>query len=156
MPYLIALLICAAAAALEGLAAGPAPMAQLKALRQPAWSPPVWAWVLIGLAWYGICFVALARLLAVWPLARTSVLLLAGMMAINAAANLFQFRMRRLDLAVFALAPYWLLLVAFLLSACPIDRPVCLLFAGYGLYLVYGTAWTWQLWWMNRQSYGPL
>lgn len=53
MTYAIALLLCILAAAFEGLCAGRDPLAQLKATRQPRWSPPNWVWVLIGIAWYG-------------------------------------------------------------------------------------------------------
>jgi multisubunit Na+/H+ antiporter MnhB subunit len=66
MNWISAGLICAAAAALEALCAGRDPVGQLKALRQPAWSPPTGGWVLIGLGWYGICFTGLARLLPSW------------------------------------------------------------------------------------------
>ena len=55
--------ICVLTAAIEGLCAGRAPMEQLKAIRQPRWSPPTFVWILAGLAWYGICLTALARLL---------------------------------------------------------------------------------------------
>ena len=150
MRYAIALLICVVAAAAEGLCAGRDPMGQLKATRQPSWSPPNWAWVLVGLAWYGICYAALARLLAHWPDHRLPVILLAALMLANAGANLLQFRMRRLDLAFFFLFPYWLLLGAFLWSACPLDRLTCLMFAVYAVYQIYAAAWGYLLWRMNR------
>ncbi len=149
MNYLLALLICAAAAAAEGLCAGRNPMAKLRAIRQPSWSPPPWAWVLIGIAWYAICFVALARLLPLWPESRAAVLLLAALMLANGLANLFQFRMQRLDLAFLFLFPYWLLLAAFLRAACPIDRLSCLLFGAYAVYQLYAAAWGYQLWRLN-------
>ena len=42
MNHLIALAVCIAAAVAEGLCAGLKPMEQLKATRQPRWSPPAW------------------------------------------------------------------------------------------------------------------
>jgi translocator protein len=152
--YYIALALCLVAAAFEGLCAGHDPMAQLKAIRQPRWSPPQWLWVLVGLAWYGVCFTALVRLLPLWPEARAAIVLLGAMMLLNGAVNLLQFRMKRLDLAFFALVPYWLLLAAFLIAACPLDRLTCALFAGYAVYLLYAGTWQFRLWRMNRDLMG--
>ena len=154
MIYALALLICAAAAAVEGLCAGRDPMAQLRALKQPGWSPPNWAWVLIGLAWYAICFIGLARLLPLWPEHKLPVILLTALMLANGAANLFQFRMRRLDLAFLFLFPYWLLLGAFLALACPLDEVTCGLFALYAVYQLYAAAWGYRLWRLNGAKPG--
>lgn len=152
MDYLIAFAVCAAAAAFEGLCAGRDPMAQLRATRQPSWSPPAWAWVLVGLAWYAICFTALSRLLPFWPERKAPVLLLGAMMLLNGAVNLLQFRMKRLDLAFASLFPYWLLLGAFLWIACALDGVACGLFGGYAVYQVYAGLWQYRLWRMNRGS----
>lgn len=150
MTYLNALLICTAAAAFEALCAGRDPMGKLKALKQPSWSPPTWVWVLIGLAWYGICFAGLVRLLPFWPEAKAPVLLLAALMLMNGAANIPMFRMWRLDLALAFFLPYWLLLAAFIAVVCPLDRITGALFALYALYQLYAAAWGWALWRMNR------
>ena len=150
MNWIWAGLICVVAAAVEGLCAGRDPMGQLKALRQPSWSPPTWVWVLVGLAWYGICFTGLVRLLPVWPEQKPPVLLLIALMLANASANFPAFRMRRLDLAFLFFFPYWLLLAAFLWSVCPLDRVTCALFAIYAVYQSYAAAWGYQLWRMNR------
>lgn len=149
MNYLIALLICVVAAAFEGLCAGRDPMGQLKATKQPSWSPPNWAWVVIGIAWYGICFVALVRLLPFWADHHVPVILLAALMLANGAANILGFRMGRLDLAFYFLFPYWLLLGAFIWSAWPLDRLTAGLFAIYSVYQVYAAFWCYQLWRMN-------
>ena len=148
--YLIAFAICVGAALIEGLCAGRDPMGQLKATRQPSWSPPSWAWVLIGLYWYAICFTALARLLPMWPESQAAILLLCAMMLANASANIFQFRLKRLDLAFFFLFPYWLLLLApFLWTVCPLDGVTCVLFGAYAAYQPYAAAWGYQLWKLN-------
>lgn len=142
-------LICITAAAVEGLCAGRDPMGQLKAIRQPAWSPPTWVWVLVGIAWYGICLTGLARLIPGWPATRLPVLLICVLLLANAAVNIPTFRMRRLDLAFFSFAPYWLLLGVFLWSVYPSDRLTCALFAVYAIYQLYAAAWGYQLWRMN-------
>ena len=147
--YVMALLICVVAAGFEGICAGRDPMTQLKALRQPRWALPNWAWVLIGIAWYAICFVALARLLHWWPERKAPLLLLVALMFANGAANLLQFRMKRLDLAALFLLPYWLLLATFLMAAAPLDRLIAVLFGAYAIYQVYAALWGYQLWRLN-------
>ena len=76
------------------------------------------------------------------------VLLVARMLA-NGAANMFQFRMRRLDLAFYFLFPYWLLLGAFVLAAWPLDRLTGILFSIYAAYLIYAAFWAYRLWRLN-------
>jgi tryptophan-rich sensory protein len=149
MNPLIALVLCLAAAAFEAFCAGRDPLAQLKALNPPSWSPPTWIWVLIGLAWYGICFAGLVRLLRFWPGQPLPIVLLLALMLANAAANIPTFRMRRLDLAFYFFGPYWLLLAAFMWAVYPLDRLTLALFAGYVIYQVYAAAWGYRLWRMN-------
>ena len=150
--YLLALLICAGMALLEGVCAGRDPMGQLRALHQPRWAPPSFVWILIGLFWYGICFTALVRLLPFYGRNRVSVWLLIVLMAANAGANVPQFRMRRLDIAFFYFLPYWGLLVAFICSVRNIDPVALTLFGIYAGYQVFAAAWSWSLWQMNRQA----
>ena len=150
MNFLIALAICIAVAGLEGLCAGRDPMGRLKALKQPWWSPPTWVWVVIGLAWYGICFAGLLRLLPIWPAGKLPLILLVALMVANAAVNIPTFRMRRLDIAFYVFGPYWLLLAAFLWSVCRVDGLTFGLFGFYALYQLYAAAWGYQLWRLNR------
>lgn len=150
MTYVVALLIIVAAAGFEGLCAGRDPMGQLRALKQPRWSPPTWLWVLIGIAWYAICFVGLVRLLPFWPQHRLPIILLAALLLANGAANIPLFRLRRLDLALVFFVPYWVLLAAFFWFACPLDRLTCALFAVYAAYQVYAAMWGYRLLRMNR------
>lgn len=144
-----ALIICIVAAALEGLCAGRDPLRQLKALRQPWWSPPTWVWVAIGIFWYAICFTALVRLLPLWPDQRLPAILLVALMVLNGAANIPTFRMRRLDLALAFFALYWPVLAAFLWAVCALDGLTCRLFAAYSVYQLYAAAWGYRLWRMN-------
>jgi tryptophan-rich sensory protein len=145
-------LIIGAAAGFEGLCAGRDSMGKLKALKQPRWSPPTWAWVLIGVTWYGICFVGLVRLLPLWPDHRPPIILLAALLLANGAANIPLFRLRRLDLALAFFVPYWVLLAAFLWAICPLDRLTCVLFAAYAVYQLYAAVWGYQLSRMNRST----
>jgi tryptophan-rich sensory protein len=150
--WVMALGICIAAAAIEGLCAGREPMAKLGALRQPIWSPPAWLWVLIGVAWYGICFTGMVRLLPLWAGHKLPVTLLVALMLANALVNVPTFRMMRLDLAFYPFAPYWLLLAAFLSAVWPLDPLTFTLFALYGGYQIYAACWGYRLWRMNRSD----
>lgn len=147
--YLAALLICIIAAMVEAACAGRDPMTQLQAMRQPSWAPPSLVWVLVGIAWYVICFVALSRLLTLWPASRPALVLLVVLMLANGAANILLFRMKRLDLAFFFLFPYWTVLGAFLWISWPLDRFTGGLFAIYAVYQVYAACWGYVLWRMN-------
>ena len=137
-------------AVLEGVCAGRDPMAQLRELRQPRWSPPSFVWILIGLFWYTICFTALVRLLPRSEQHAMSVWLLIGLMAANAGANVPQFRMRRLDIGFLYLLPYWVLLAAFMWSVQHVDAMTLALFGIYSAYQLYAAAWAWNLWQMNK------
>jgi benzodiazapine receptor len=152
MTCIWALLIVIASAGFEGACAGRDPMGQLRSLNQPSWSPPTWAWVLIGIAWYGICFFGLVRLLPFWPGRKLPVILLGALLLANGAANVPLFRLRRLDLALAFFVPYWALLAAFMWSAWPLDRPTWALFAAYSLYQFYAAAWGYRLLRMNRPA----
>ena len=145
MNWIWALLIVIAAAGFEALCAGRDPMGRLKALNQPSWSPPTWAWVLIGIAWYGICLVGLVRLLPFWPERRAPVILLGALLLANGAANIPLFRLRRLDLALGFFLPYWLLLGSFMWTAWSVDRPTWALFAAYSVYQLYAAVWGYRL-----------
>src|SRR4030095_7780854 len=136
-PWIAGLLACVAAAVFEGICAGKDSLRKLAQLKQPSWSPPSWLWVLIGLFWYGICFVAFVRLLPHYSTDPMAVRLLGLLIAANAFANVFQFRMGRLDLAWLILWPYWLVLAAFIVMATAVDRLTTVLFAIYAVYQLY-------------------
>jgi hypothetical protein len=48
--------ICAAGIVGEAVLAGKKSNAILRSLKQPTWALPVWAWYLIGVAYYGRVF----------------------------------------------------------------------------------------------------
>lgn len=149
MNWLWAGLICIAFAALEAIAAGKDPAGALRSIRQPKWSPPFWLWAIIGVAWYVICLVSLARLVPLYAEAPWPTFLLVVLMAANGAWGIVQFRMKRFDLALLFGAPYAGLLIAFLWTVRPVDPLPFYLFAGYAAYLLYAAAWSWSIWRLN-------
>ena len=98
-PTLLGVIICAAAAVLEGVLAGEGARQRLAQLRMPPYSPPFALWLVIGFLFYAMCFVILRHVLStglvspseVFALVLTVVLLLA-----NAFWSVLFFRWRDL------------------------------------------------------------
>ena len=150
-PTLLALIICIAAAALEGALAGRGVRQRLAELRKPRYSPPFTLWLVIGAAYYAICFTVLRYLLAraFSPSIIATCSLLHSGPACERALEYPFFRWRDLRLSFLAFIPYALIiiaLVALLVAAYPFGA---VLFFGYGCYLVYATWWGYRLWILN-------
>jgi tryptophan-rich sensory protein len=151
----IAILICGAAAGLEALLSGPRPFAFLRSLRQPAWSLPVSAWIAVGIAFYAIMAIILARLLsigraAVWGLTFIIVVLLA-----DAIWNFLFFRLRRFDLAYYYLFPYSLIVIGAAIATYSSDPASVIPLALYILFLPYDVVWVSALRRLNPPFEGP-
>jgi len=150
---LIAFLICAFAATLEGWAAGGGVKARLAQLRLPRFSPPFAVWIGIGLGYYVMCFFILWRLLAT-PLAssagRLALALLGALMLANAAWGVFFFRRRNLRVSFLAFPPYMLLALALDAVLLSVDRLAALILLPYLAYLIYATWWGYRVWRLNE------
>jgi benzodiazapine receptor len=144
---LSAVLICLVAAALEGALAGSGVRQRLAALRMPRYSPPFGVWLVIGLAYYIICFVVLRRLL---PKGFTLALaLLLSILIANAFWSLLFFRWRDLRVSFLAFIPYAVLVFALVLTLIRTYPFGGVLFICYCAYLVYATWWGYRLWLLN-------
>ena len=146
---LLAFVICIGAAALEGVLGGSGVRQRLAALRMPQYSPPFPLWLLIGVAYYTICFIVLRQLLAgsfTLPL----VLLLLVLLA-NAFWSILFFRWRDLRASFIAFIPYAVLVAALVLSLVRSYPFGALLFACYSAYLIYAAWWGYRLWLLNTQ-----
>ena len=94
-----ALLFCFAGVLLEAVCAGGDIRARLHSLRKPRFVPSLWGWVVIGVAYYVVCFVVLWRLFLLGadvPSRGVAIALALAFMAINALWNYFVFRTRNL------------------------------------------------------------
>ena len=124
---------------------------RLAELRKPRYSPPFTLWLVIGAAYYAICFTVLRYLLAraFSPSIIATCSLLIVVLLANALWSILFFRWRDLRLSFLAFIPYALIiiaLVALLVAAYPFGA---VLFFGYGCYLVYATWWGYRLWILN-------
>jgi tryptophan-rich sensory protein len=148
-PLLYAILACAIAAAGEGLFMGKDGSRFMNSLKQPAFALPLWAWSLIGVAYYAICFLAMYRLTSRPSPDRVSLGLLIGLMAANTFWNFIYFRLRDLRLAFWYSAVYVLLAVALLVVLLKTDFVTALAFAAYVLYLPYALLLFYRTWKLN-------
>ena len=108
-PTLVAVIICAAAAVLEGALAGKGARQRLTQLRMPPYSPPFALWLVIGFLFYAMCLVILRHLLSTGLVSPSQVLALVLTVAVllaNAFWSLLFFRWRNLRASFIAFMPY--------------------------------------------------
>jgi translocator protein len=144
--------ICAAGAALEGLFAGSRIKQRFAELQLPRYAVPLWGWIIIGLAYYVICFAVFYRLFNLpGTTGRNAALgLLGGIMFVNALWNYFFFRTRNLLHAyVIGVCYTASALALFLLLLMRVDRTAAWYFLPYILYLVYANIWGYRIWTLN-------
>jgi benzodiazapine receptor len=150
-PTLLALIICIAAAALEGALAGGGVRRRLAQLRMPPYSPPFALWLVIGAAYYAICLVVLRHLLAhpFTPSVVAALVLLTLVLLGNALWSVLFFRWRDLRASFVAFIPYGVVVAALVALLAAIYPVGAVLFLCYCLYLAYATWWGYRLWLLN-------
>jgi len=148
---LLAAIVCVVAAALEGALAGGGVRERLGQLRMPPYSPPFALWLVIGVAYYAICFIVLRHLLAssFTPPVVGALALLTLVLLGNALWSVLFFRLRDLRASFVAFVPY-VLLIAALVALLGFTYPLgAALFLCYCVYLGYATWWGYRLWLLN-------
>src|SRR5215467_7181168 len=154
-PTLLSMIICVAAAVLEGALAGKDARQRLAQLRMPPYSPPFALWLVIGFLFYAMCFVILRYLLSTglmlssqaFALVLTIVLLLA-----NASWSVLFFRWRDLRSSFIAFIPYTVLIAVLVALLVSNYLSGAVLFICYGIYLVYAMWWAYRLWLLNNSK----
>ena len=154
-PTLLGVIICAAAAVLEGVLAGEDVRQRLARLRMPPYSPPFALWLVIGFLFYAMCFVILRHVLStglvspseVFALVLTVVLLLA-----NAFWSVLFFRWRDLRASFIAFVPYAVLVAALVILLARTYPLGAILLSFYCIYLIYATRWGYRLWRLNTPN----
>lgn len=145
---LISFLICAVAAALEGLFSGKGVKSFLANLRKPRFSPPIWVWVIIGVFYYATCFIILFRILRYddnISIRYAALALLLGVMAINAFWNFVFFRRRNLLYSFLLSIFYTLAALAVFVCLYQFDYVAAFAEIPYLLYLIYALIWSYKL-----------
>ncbi|HET9333124.1 MAG TPA: TspO/MBR family protein [Gemmatimonadota bacterium] len=150
-PLAYSLALCAISATLEGILAGRGVQARFADLRLPRYSPPLPVWFVIGGIFYVVCFSVLYRLFSLpgSGLRDAALVLLVGMMLMNALWNYVFFRARNLFLSFVTCLPYGLVAVVLFVLMLKLDRLAALVLSPYILYLGYAIAWGYALWKRN-------
>ena len=154
-PTYLGVIICAAAAVLEGLLAGKDARQRLAQLRMPPYSPPFALWLVIGFLFYAMCFVILRHVLTtglvspthVFALVLTIVLLLA-----NTFWSVLFFRWCDLRASFIAFVPYAILVAALVILLGRTYPLGAVLLSFYCIYLIYATRWGYHLWRLNTPN----
>ena len=145
--------MCALGAALEGMLSGSGVRSRFAELRLPRGVLPLWAWSIVGLAYYLLFFFVLSSLLGSPPTPgwTPAALVLAGfLLATNAIWNWFFFRKKDLRLSLILFVPYGIAALALALALYRLRSPLFGWYLLYPVYLVYATWWTLAVWRLNR------
>jgi tryptophan-rich sensory protein len=150
-----ALAACFAAACTEGIMAGTRVKSRFVELRFPRPAPQLWAWSVIGGAYYVLFFFLLRSLLnhPATPYWTAIALALTGiLLAANAGWNWVFFRRKDLWLSFVFFAPYLFVALALAVVLRRIRNPFLGWYFLYVSYLVYASWWGYRVWRLNRRS----
>jgi tryptophan-rich sensory protein len=150
-----ALAACISTALLEGILSGTKVNRRFAELRLPRFAPRLWAWSIIGAAYYVFFFFLLRSLLnrpatPCWTpaaLALTATLLIA-----NASWNWVFFRKKDLWLSFVFFVPYLLAACALALVLYRVGSPLLGWYVLYLFYLAYAAWWGYSVWRLNGRS----
>ena len=143
---------CICAAVLEGAFAGPGVRRQLLEIRMPRFAPPFAGWIAIGLCYYATAVFILGRLLALpaSSLKTVSLLLVGGVLFMNAWWNLFFFRRREFGQAFAVSVAYSTLACGLFGVLLFVDTAAAGIFLPYVLYLAYANSFGYHVWRLNK------
>jgi len=149
---LTALAVCFAGALLEGLCAGSGVKKYLGELKWPSFSPPLWAWYIIGVVYYVVVFVCAYRVLqhpASAPFRSAALTLLLVIVALNAFWNVLFFRAKNLRATFVFSMCYSVIVIGCWYCLSQFDHLAAFVFGFYVIYLVYANVLGYRLWRLN-------
>jgi tryptophan-rich sensory protein len=106
-PTLLSVIICVAAAILEGALAGKGARQRLAQLSMPSYSPPFALWLVIGFLFYAICFVILRHMLTTGLVAQSQIFALVLTIVLLLANALWSVLFFRHSYLMRCLSPHW-------------------------------------------------
>jgi len=154
-PTVLGVIICVAAAILEGALAGKGARQRLAQLRMPPYSPPFGLWLVIGFLFYAMCFVILRHVLSTGLVSPSQVLavgLTIVLLLANALWSVLFFRRRDLRASFIAFVPYAVLVAALVILLARTYPLGAILLSFYCIYLIYATRWGYHLWRVNTRN----
>jgi tryptophan-rich sensory protein len=150
-----ALATCLVAALLEGILSGTQVKSRFAELQLPEFALPLWAWSIVGGAYYILFFYLLRSLLnrPLTPNCTPAALALTGTMLIaNASWNWIFFRRKDLWLSFVFFAPYAFVALALAMVLHRLRSPLLWWYVLYLGYLGYATWWGYRVWRLNMHS----
>lgn len=154
-PTLLSVIICVAAAILEGTLAGKGARQRLAQLRMPPYSPPFAIWLVIGFFFYAMSFVILRHLLRIGLVSRAQIfalVLTVVLLLANALWSVLFFRWRDLCASFIAFVPYAVLVAALSMLLVKTYPLGAILLSCYCIYLIYATRWGYHVWRLNTPN----
>jgi tryptophan-rich sensory protein len=147
-----ALAACVIAAVLEGVLSGRRVRQRFAELQLPQRALPLWAWSIVGLAYYVLFFLLLNSLLggsstAIWT--AVALALVAVLLGANASWNWVFFQKKDLWLSFMLFVPYILAAFALAVVLFRLRSPLATWFLLYVGYLGYATWWGYRIWRLN-------
>jgi tryptophan-rich sensory protein len=152
-PVVTAVIVCVVAATLEGLCAGREVKPFFATLKFPRYSAPLWLWTIIGGLYYLLFGFLVYRLFlqthktALWW---GTVLLILGVMVLNALSNYVIFRQKDLSRSFLIGAAFPVLDGALFVCLIRIDLYAATWMIPYLIYRVYAVWWGYGLMRLNR------
>lgn len=147
-----ALAACVAAALLEGIMSGTGIKARFAELRLPKGAPRLWAWSVVGGAYYVLFFLLLRSVLVRPPIplwTSVTITLVALLLTSNASWNWIFFRQKDLWLSFIFFVPYGLLSLILAGVLHRIRSPLSGWYMFYPAYLLYAGWWGYRVWRLN-------
>jgi tryptophan-rich sensory protein len=155
-PLTSAVVICAAAAVLEGFSAGKNVRRFFAEIRQPKYSVSLVVWSVIGGLYYAVFGFVLYRLFALTEpssLRIFAIVLIVVMMVLNGVSNWVIFRARDLRSAFLIGALFPALDLVLLSCLLRLDATAARALIPYLIYRVYGLYWGYALWKANPATH---
>jgi benzodiazapine receptor len=155
--FVFALVVCIISAVLEGLAAGNNIKPFFARLKVPAYAPPLWLWIMVGIAYYVMCFFILFRILhheGNDTLRHVSLALLAVAMAVNVLYNYTFFRLQNLFYTNLTIIPYLPALIGLFYCLWQFDQTAAYALMPYFVYLPCVSFLQYKFWELNPDLRG--
>jgi tryptophan-rich sensory protein len=149
---LSAVLICMANLVAEAYFAGRDTKKYMDTLRMPRFAPPFWAWAVIGLFYYAVCFVILYRLfrLESWDAVGVAAFILVlAFMALNSFWNYLFFGLKDLRYSFILSLIYSTVATALFVGLYHTDSIAFYAHLPYMIYLIFGNYWGYSLMKLN-------
>ena len=124
----------------------------LAELKWPSFSPPLWAWYAIAVAYYAIVFVCAYRILeyeTTIPFRNAALTLLFAVVVLNAVWNALFFRAKNLRATFLFSLSYSIVVIGCWYCLLQFDSLAASVLGFYTVYLLYANVWGYRVWRLN-------